>query len=241
MSADLWQRSCERLAAELPEQQFNTWIRPLASAEISDRGNDGAVVTLRVPNRFKLDWIRNQYAVRIEAVLAELAGKPVRLDIALAARDAADRRGAGLVGDARRGTRSRRERRCRTGRGDGGTYTSLRRQRQRPRASVASSAQSRADVRHSRAREGEPDGSHGRASRRRRTGPDVQPAFHLWRSGPGQDASDPRGRQRAARRQARCPRPLPACRAVHHRRGEELPEKDFRRVEGENITSSTCC
>ncbi|MES3015983.1 MAG: chromosomal replication initiator protein DnaA [Pseudomonadota bacterium] len=86
MSADLWQRGCERLAAELPEQQFNTWIRPLAAAEVTDQGAAGAVVTLRVPNRFKLDWIRNQYAGRIEAVLTELAGKPVRLDIALTAR-----------------------------------------------------------------------------------------------------------------------------------------------------------
>jgi chromosomal replication initiator protein len=89
MSADLWQRGCERLAAELPEQQFNTWIRPLAAAEVTDQGDVGAVVTLRVPNRFKLDWIRNQYAGRIEAVLADLAGKPVRLDIALQAREAA--------------------------------------------------------------------------------------------------------------------------------------------------------
>ncbi len=92
MSADLWQRGCERLAAELPEQQFNTWIRPLAAAEVTDQGDVGAVVTLRVPNRFKLDWIRNQYAGRIEAVLAELAGKPVRLDISLQARDAAPAR-----------------------------------------------------------------------------------------------------------------------------------------------------
>ena len=87
MSADLWQLGCERLAAELPEQQFNTWIRPLPPAEISHQGDVGAVVTLRVPNRFKLDWIRNQYAGRIEALLTELAGKPVRLDITLAARD----------------------------------------------------------------------------------------------------------------------------------------------------------
>jgi len=89
MSADLWQRGCERLAAELPEQQFNTWIRPLPAAEVTDQGDTGAVVLLRVPNRFKLDWIRNQYAGRIEAVLAELAGKPVRLDITLAVRDSA--------------------------------------------------------------------------------------------------------------------------------------------------------
>jgi len=86
MRADLWQRGCERLASELPDQQFNTWIRPLPDAEIAD-GDEAAVVTVRVPNRFKLDWIRHQYAGRIESVLSELAGKPVRLDVALAPRD----------------------------------------------------------------------------------------------------------------------------------------------------------
>src|SRR5688500_8286305 len=90
MSADLWQRGCERLAAELPEQQFNTWIRPLPAADVADSAGGDAVVTGRVPNRFKLDWIRNQYAGRIEAVLTELAGRPVRLEIALAQREAAN-------------------------------------------------------------------------------------------------------------------------------------------------------
>ena len=87
MRSDLWQRGCERLASELPDQQFNTWIRPLPDADIADNG-EAAVVTVRVPNRFKLDWIRNQYAGRIETVLSELAGKPVRLDVTLAQRDA---------------------------------------------------------------------------------------------------------------------------------------------------------
>ncbi len=86
MRADLWQRGCERLASELPDQQFNTWIRPLPDADVADNG-EGAVVTVRVPNRFKLDWIRNQYAGRIETVLSEIAGKPVRLDVTLAQRD----------------------------------------------------------------------------------------------------------------------------------------------------------
>src|SRR5438445_8861351 len=87
MSVDLWRRGCERLAAELPEQQFNTWIRPLPAAEVAEHGDTGTVVTVRVPNRFKLDWIRNQYAGRIETVLSEIAGKPVRLDVTLANRD----------------------------------------------------------------------------------------------------------------------------------------------------------
>jgi chromosomal replication initiator protein len=88
MSFDLWQRGCERLATELPEQQFATWIRPLAPADITDAGGAGAVASLRVPNRFKLDWIRSQYGARIESVLSELAGKPVRLELSLAPREA---------------------------------------------------------------------------------------------------------------------------------------------------------
>ncbi len=92
MSTDVWLRGCERLATELPEQQFNTWIRPLPAAELQDRGSD-AVAVLRVPNRFKLDWIRNQYGARIEAVLSEAAGKPVRLDLQLALREAMPRAG----------------------------------------------------------------------------------------------------------------------------------------------------
>jgi chromosomal replication initiator protein len=88
MSLDLWQQGCERLATELPEHQFNTWIRPLPAALVSDDGRDPTVVCVRVSNRFKLDWIRAQYASRIENVLSELAGKPVRLELSLAARDA---------------------------------------------------------------------------------------------------------------------------------------------------------
>ena len=88
MSADLWQQSCERLATELPEQQFNTWIRPLPDAEITQSGAEPTVVSVRVPNRFKLDWIRNQYAGRIEAVLSEIAGRPVRFELTLAPREA---------------------------------------------------------------------------------------------------------------------------------------------------------
>ncbi|MBP6674466.1 MAG: hypothetical protein KA185_04265, partial [Vitreoscilla sp.] len=87
MSQDLWQLGCDRLAIELPEQQYNTWIRPLPAADISDDG-DGVVASLRVPNRFKLDWIRSQYGTRIEALLGEIAGKPVRLALSLAPREA---------------------------------------------------------------------------------------------------------------------------------------------------------
>ena len=99
MSETLWQRGCTQLAAELPEQQFNTWIRPLPPAEVSDvaDANGSTVVSLRVPNRFKLDWIRSQYAARIEGVLSGLVGKPVRLDLQLAPREFLTRTAAGSI------------------------------------------------------------------------------------------------------------------------------------------------
>lgn len=85
--ATLWQRACERLATELPEQQFNTWIRPLPPAEVGQQ--DGlTVVNVRVPNRFMLDWIRTQYSGRLEAILTELQPGEVRMDISLAPRSA---------------------------------------------------------------------------------------------------------------------------------------------------------
>ena len=88
MTTDLWTLGRERLAAELPAQQFNTWIRPLPTPEVT-LAEDGAstFVALRAPNRFMLDWIRNQYASRIEAVLADLARMPVKLDLSLAPRE----------------------------------------------------------------------------------------------------------------------------------------------------------
>jgi chromosomal replication initiator protein len=103
MTTDLWTLGCERLAAELPPQQFNTWIRPLAppQLEVLEDGA-GTRVALRVPNRFKLDWIRSQYAHRIESVLAEVSGQPVQLELTLAPREAAagQRRPAISTGNA---------------------------------------------------------------------------------------------------------------------------------------------
>ena len=79
----LWQACVEQLAQELPEQQFNTWIKPLA-ARVTD---DFSKVTLFVANRFKLDWVRAQYAGRIAATLEKLYGQPVQLELALAQRE----------------------------------------------------------------------------------------------------------------------------------------------------------
>ena len=83
----LWQACVEQLAQDLPEQQFNTWIKPLV-AQVTD---DFSKVTLFVANRFKLDWIRAQYSGRIAALLEGLYGQPVTLELAITPREAVTR------------------------------------------------------------------------------------------------------------------------------------------------------
>ena len=83
-SQGLWQGCVDQLAQELPEQQFNTWIRPLTAVVADDLSR----VTLQVGNRFKLDWIRAQYAARIVALLEKISGHYIALELALAPREA---------------------------------------------------------------------------------------------------------------------------------------------------------
>ncbi len=81
MSLDpLWQACCTQLAADIPTQQFAAWIKPLHAPTWS---SDGAVATLSVPNRFKMDWLRSQYAERISLALAAVAGHPVQLEFVI--------------------------------------------------------------------------------------------------------------------------------------------------------------
>ena len=55
----LWNRCIRDLQAELPEQQFNTWIRPLQAVE------EGGVLRLLAPNRFVVEWLQQHYVDRI--------------------------------------------------------------------------------------------------------------------------------------------------------------------------------
>ena len=59
MQGSLWNRCLRELEAELPEQQFNMWIRPLQAVEQQDR------LQLLAPNRFVVDWINSNVLGRI--------------------------------------------------------------------------------------------------------------------------------------------------------------------------------
>ena len=79
---NLWPACLDVLAQELPQQQFNTWIKPLTARVAADQSK----LTLFVGNRFKLDWIRAQYGARIAGILESLHGQRVDVELALAPR-----------------------------------------------------------------------------------------------------------------------------------------------------------
>ena len=79
----LWQSCLDQLAQELPEQQFNTWIRPLQAIVAPDLSS----VRIMVGNRFKLDWIRAQYVQRMVQLLSQMNGQPVQVELVLAQRE----------------------------------------------------------------------------------------------------------------------------------------------------------
>ncbi len=72
------------LENELPEQHFNTWVKPLQAVE------SAAGLQLLAPNRFVVDWIRQNLLGRIEAFLREqLADPAARVSLEVGARQAA--------------------------------------------------------------------------------------------------------------------------------------------------------
>ncbi|MBK6321731.1 MAG: chromosomal replication initiator protein DnaA [Burkholderiales bacterium] len=79
----LWQSCVDQLAQELPEQQFNTWIKPLSAHVLEDFSK----VTIFVANRFKLDWVRAQYSTRIASLLEKMYGQPVLVELAITPRE----------------------------------------------------------------------------------------------------------------------------------------------------------
>jgi chromosomal replication initiator protein len=76
----LWDACLRRLEQELPAQQFNTWIRPLAP----EQGAASDTLILTAPNRFVLELVRERFASRIERLAAETCGHALGVRLVLA-------------------------------------------------------------------------------------------------------------------------------------------------------------
>jgi len=80
---DAWPRCLERLEAELPLEEVQTWLKPL-QARLSDDG-----LVLYAPNAFVRDAVQSRYLARISELLAHYAGNAlVSLEVGSVSRPA---------------------------------------------------------------------------------------------------------------------------------------------------------
>jgi len=70
LSESLWNRCLRVLESELPEQHFNTWVRPLQAIQ-----RDGELKLL-APNRYVIEWLSQNSLPRIKELIRAFAEDP---------------------------------------------------------------------------------------------------------------------------------------------------------------------
>lgn len=86
---NFWQTCSAQLEQELTPQQYSAWIKPLAPLDYED-----GTLRIAAPNRFKLDWVKAQFASRITTLAAQFWEMPVDVQFVLDPRLAAAKRPA---------------------------------------------------------------------------------------------------------------------------------------------------
>jgi chromosomal replication initiator protein len=71
---NFWQTCSSQLEQELTPQQFSAWIKPLAPLDYEE-----GRLRIAAPNRFKLDWVKTQFASRITSLAADYWQAPVEV------------------------------------------------------------------------------------------------------------------------------------------------------------------
>lgn len=74
----LWDDTLTHLELNLSPQHFSTWIKPLKLVKIEQD-----MVYLEVPNRFVLDWVKDNYSKLIQKILSELSAVTYRLQFTI--------------------------------------------------------------------------------------------------------------------------------------------------------------
>lgn len=78
----LWQQTLAHIEKSLNPQHFATWIRPIRLVSL-----EKDLVSLEVPNRFVLDWVRDHYGELLRSTISEIGAIDYRLQFQIAPRN----------------------------------------------------------------------------------------------------------------------------------------------------------
>lgn len=79
---DFWIHCKTLLEGELTPQQYQTWIKPL-SAIVNLENEESIKLVIMAPNRFKLNWVKNQFAGRITDIAHLYFDLPINISFEL--------------------------------------------------------------------------------------------------------------------------------------------------------------
>ena len=96
---NFWQTASAQLELELTPQQFSAWIKPLVALDYED-----GKLRIAAPNRFKLDWVKTQFATRITELAAQYWEAPVEVQFVLDPKTHPARKPAGAAATTSAGT-----------------------------------------------------------------------------------------------------------------------------------------
>jgi chromosomal replication initiator protein len=97
---NFWQTCSALLEQELTPQQYSAWIKPLAPLDFED-----GRLRIAAPNRFKLDWVKTQFASRITTLASEFYEEPIDVQFVLDPRTNVTKRPAASAPSASSGNR----------------------------------------------------------------------------------------------------------------------------------------
>jgi chromosomal replication initiator protein len=75
---NFWQTCSAQLELELTPQQFSAWIKPLVPLDY-----ENGKLRIAAPNRFKLDWVKSQFASRITQLASQYWEAPTDVQFVL--------------------------------------------------------------------------------------------------------------------------------------------------------------
>lgn len=71
----LWDKCLQKLESEIEERDFHTWVRPLTA------DNNDSYLILYAPNRFVVDWIKENLFEIILSTAQHFAGNSIEIDV----------------------------------------------------------------------------------------------------------------------------------------------------------------
>ena len=88
MSTDqIWQKTLDKLELSLNPQHFATWIKPIEFIHA-----EADIIELQVPNRFFLDWIRENYYRLIRETISDIGTTEYDIQFKIADQAASDKK-----------------------------------------------------------------------------------------------------------------------------------------------------